>query len=183
MKIIIVHNYYQQAGGEDQVFNSESNLLESRGHEVIRYTMHNDSIANMNHFKLALNALWNQRALRALKYLVQRHKPDVIHFHNTFPLISPGSYYAKSINGPVIIQTLHNFRMLCPGALFLRNGKICEKCLIKVVPWPGAVKACYRKNLFGSFVTVTIHAIHRLVGTLEDGSVSYHTSCYPSYRC
>ena len=165
MNIIVVHNYYQQPGGEDQVFTSESKLLESQGHKVFRYTMHNDHIANMNAFKLAFNTLWNQRALNSLKHLVRRHRPQVIHFHNTFPLISPGSYYAKSKTGPVVIQTLHNYRLLCPGALFLKNGNACEICLFKSFPWPGAIKSCYRNFFLASVVTVAMITLHRLLGT------------------
>ena len=165
MNIIMAHNFYQQTGGEDQVFRSESNLLESKGHKVIRYTTNNDCIENMNNIKLALNTLWNERVLRSLKYLVRRHSIKVIHFHNTFPLISPGSYYVKRNKGPVVIQTLHNFRLLCPGALFLRNGNVCEECLFKSVPWPGAVKACYRKSFLPSVITVAMLTLHRLLRT------------------
>jgi glycosyltransferase involved in cell wall biosynthesis len=168
MRVIIVHNYYQQPGGEDQVFLSESNLLESRGHRVIRYTKHNDLLTNMDPFKLVISTLWNQKALRELKYLVQRHRPNVIHFHNTFPLISPGSYYAKGNNGPVVIQTLHNFRLICPGALFFRNGDICEKCLFKIFPWPGATNACYRKSYSASIMTVAMLTLHSLLRTWQN---------------
>ena len=129
--------------------------------------MHNDRIASMDPFKLAFNTLWNQRATSSLKYLVQRYRPEVIHFHNTFPLISPGSYYAKSNKGPVMIQTLHNFRLLCPGALFLRNGNVCEKCLFKIVPWPGAFRACYRKSYLASVCTVAMITLHQLLRTSQ----------------
>jgi glycosyltransferase involved in cell wall biosynthesis len=165
MNIIMVHNYYQQSGGEDQVFRSESNLLESKGHKVIRYTMHNDCIENINTFKLSINTFWNQKAVNSLEDLVRRHSTQVIHFHNTFPLISPGSYYAKGKKGPVVIQTLHNFRILCPGALFFRNGNVCERCLLKVFPWPGAVKVCYRKSFLASAVTVAMLGFHQLLRT------------------
>lgn len=167
MNIIMAHNYYQQSGGEDQVFTSESNLLESKGHKVIRYTTNNDRIENMYNINLALNTLWNQRVLRSLKYLVRRHSIKVIHFHNTFPLISPGSYYAKGKKGPVVIQTLHNFRILCPGALFLRNGNVCERCLLKIFPWPGAFKVCYRKSFLASVGTVAMLVLHQLLGTWQ----------------
>jgi glycosyltransferase involved in cell wall biosynthesis len=99
---------------------------------------------------------------------VQRHRPQVIHFHNTFPLISPGSYYAKGNKGPVVIQTLHNFRLLCPGALFLRNGYVCERCLFKIVPWPGAFKACYRKSYLASVCIVAMITLHKLLRTWQN---------------
>ena len=167
MNIITVHNYYQQRGGEDRVFSSESRLLERRGHNVFRYTMHNDLIANMNGFKLAISTIWNQRAASSLKYLVEQHKPQVIHFHNTFPLISPGSYYVKNNTKPVIIQTIHNFRILCAGALFLQKGKVCERCMLKTVPWAGAVNACYRESFMYSAVTVVMMTIHQLLKTWQ----------------
>lgn len=167
MKVIIAHNYYQQPGGEDQVFSSEANLLEYHGHTVIRYTMDNRLINNMDPFKLALTTLWSSRASTSLNYLIRRHKPDVIHFHNTFPLISPACYYSKQKYGAAVVQTLHNFRMLCPGAFFIRKGKVCEKCLHKVFPWPGAIHACYRNSHITSGVTVGMLTLHKILGTWQ----------------
>jgi glycosyltransferase involved in cell wall biosynthesis len=168
MNIIIVHNYYQQPGGEDQVFLLESRLLKRWGHRVMRYTMHNDCIAKMTPIKMALTSIWNPRTLSSLKYLIQRERTKVVHFHNTFPLISPAGYYAASTNGALVVQTLHNFRILCPGALFFRNENICESCLYKFVPWPGVVKTCYRNSFLASGASVAMITLHRWLKTWQN---------------
>ena len=94
MKVLIAHNYYQQPGGEDQVFADEGQLLESRGHQVLRYTLHNDSITGAGKLSLAAATIWNRKTHKELGDLVAREQPEVVHFHNTFPQISPAAYYA-----------------------------------------------------------------------------------------
>src|SRR5579872_3692065 len=111
MKILLCHNFYQQPGGEDQVFRDESSLLESRGHAVIRFTRHNDAINQMPSWKVALGTIWNRQASADLRQIVRRERPDVVHFTNTFPLISPAAYYAVRREGAKTVQTLHNYRL------------------------------------------------------------------------
>lgn len=96
MRILAVHNYYQQPGGEEQIFDTETNLLESCGHEMLRYTLDNDQIVGMKPLALAKNTMWNSSVYQDLRSLIRREKPQVAHFHNTFPLISPAAYYAAS---------------------------------------------------------------------------------------
>lgn len=122
MKVLAVHNRYQQPGGEDQVFSTETALLEARGHRVLRYSTHNDRVADMNRLTLAKNALWNSSIYRELRALIRWEQPHVAHFHNTFPLVSPAGYYAARAEGMPVIQTLSNYRLLCPNALFFRDG-------------------------------------------------------------
>ena len=100
--------------------------------------------------------VWNRRASAAELTAVIRAgaRADVVHFHNTFPLISPAAYYAARRAGAAVVQTLHNFRLMCPVALFYRDGKPCEDCLGKPLAWPGVVHACYR----GSRVTTAVTA-------------------------
>jgi glycosyltransferase involved in cell wall biosynthesis len=165
MKILAVHNRYQQPGGEDQVFMAETALLESYGHRVVRYTTHNDRVAEMNRLALAGNTLWNSSAYQELRTLIRQERPHVAHFHNTFPLISPAGYYAAKAEGVPVIQTLHNYRLLCPNALFFRDGRVCEDCMGKVVPWPGVVHKCYRGSRAASGLVTAMLTTHRALRT------------------
>jgi len=155
MRILVVHNYYQQTGGEDQIFATECALLEARGHEVRRYTVHNDQIKGMNPLILAKATVWNSDIYQQLQ---------IVHFHNTFPLISPAAYYAVKAEGVPVVQTLHNYRLLCLNAYFFRDGHTCEDCLGKLVPWPGVVHNCYRSRAASSTLAAML-PIHSLLGT------------------
>jgi glycosyltransferase involved in cell wall biosynthesis len=165
MKILAVHNRYQQPGGEDQVFVDETALLEARNHRVFRYEVHNDQVKQVNRLTLAKDTVWNASAYRELGSLIRRERPDVVHFHNTLPLISPAGYYAARAEGVPVIQTLHNYRLLCPVALFFRDGRVCEDCMGKAVPWPGVVHRCYRGSRAASAVIATMLTVHRALRT------------------
>jgi glycosyltransferase involved in cell wall biosynthesis len=168
MKVLLVHNYYQQPGGEDQVFAAEAALLEAYGHSVIRYTVHNDQVAKMTPLPLVQATVWNKAAYRELRTLICREHPQVAHFHNTFPLISSAAHYAAKAEGVPVIQTLHNYRLLCPNAIFFRDGHVCEDCLGKAVPWPGVVHACYRESRAGTGVVAAMLILQRLLRSLTE---------------
>jgi glycosyltransferase involved in cell wall biosynthesis len=165
IKVMVVHNRYQEAGGEDRVFLTETALLEAHGHRVLRYSVHNDQVAGMNSFILAGKALWNSSTYRELRALMCRERPDVVHFHNTFPLVSPAGYYAARAEDVPVIQTLHNYRLLCPDALFFRSGRVCEDCMGKVIPWPAVVHRCYRGSRAASGVVTAMLTLHRALRT------------------
>ena len=167
MRILAVHNYYQQPGGEEQIFNTEATLLESYGHEVIRYTLNNDQIPEMNAIALAKNTLWNSTVYQELRSLIRQEKPQVAHFHNTFPLVSPAAYYAARDEGVAVVQTLHNYRLLCPNALFFREGRVCEDCLGKSIPMPGVMHGCYRGSRSASAVVAATMSLHSFLGTWQ----------------
>jgi glycosyltransferase involved in cell wall biosynthesis len=161
MKVLMIHNRYQQPGGEDEVFLAEASLLESYAHRVVRYSTHNDRVAEMNRLALAGNTLWNSSTYQELRALIRQERPRVAHFHNIFPLISPAGYYAAKAEGVPVIQTLHNYRLLCPNAQFFRDGRVCEDCMGKVIPWPGVVHKCYRGSRAASAVVTAMLATHR----------------------
>jgi glycosyltransferase involved in cell wall biosynthesis len=165
MKILAVHNRYQRPGGEDQVFVDETALLETRNHRVLRYEVHNDQVKQVNRLTLAKDTVWNTSAYRELGALIRRERPHVVHFHNTLPLVSPAGYYAARAEGVPVIQTLHNYRLLCPVALFFRDGRVCEDCMGKAVPWPGVVHRCYRGSRTASGVIATMLTVHRALRT------------------
>jgi len=123
-------------GGEDEVVLRESELLRSSGHEVLEYTRHNSEIVEdgiLSKAKMAMRTLWAWDSVSRLRSLLRREKPDVAHFHNTFPLISPAAYYVASRKDPVV-QSLHNARLICPAATLHREGTACEECVGRVVP-------------------------------------------------
>lgn len=161
----MVHNEYQQAGGEDLVFEEEAGLLESRGHQVTRYLASNDRIEEIGHATLAKETLWNSEAYRELRGAIHRERPDVMHLHNTFPRISPSAYYAAASENVPVVQTLHNYRLLCPNGLFFRDGGPCEDCLGKAVPWPGVLHACYRESRQATGLVAAMLSTHRALGT------------------
>ncbi len=165
MRILFVHNYYQVAGGEDQILQAEADLLELHGHQVYRYTVHNDGIKTISPLVLAGKTVWNQKTYRSLRSLVREQEIQVVHCHNTFPLISPSAYYAAQAEQVPVVQTCHNYRLLCPNALFLREGRVCEACLTQFVPWSGVKHACYRGSRAASGAVAAMLTLHRSLGT------------------
>ncbi|MDB5295879.1 MAG: glycosyltransferase [Phycisphaerales bacterium] len=173
MRVLVCHNYYQRPGGEDGVFADEVGLLRAGGHAVETFAVHNDAVAGLGKLSLAAKTLWNRAAAAEVAALVRRHRAEVVHFHNTFPLISPAGYYGARRAGAAVVQTLHNYRLLCPGSLFLRDGRVCEDCLGKTVPWPGAVHKCYRGDRGASVVTAAMLGAHRLARTYRRAVDAY----------
>ena len=171
-KILVVHNAYQQKGGEDSVMEAEVALLVAHGHAVELFTRHNDALAQMPKMAAAVQTLWSSHNGQAFEALVRSFQPDVVHVHNTFPLISPSIYWVANRLGVPIVQTLHNFRLMCPQAMFLRDGKVCEDCLGKV-PWRGAMRGCYRDSKLQSSVLAGMVTFHRGIGTWQNKVTRY----------
>lgn len=165
-KVLIVHNYYQIPGGEDTVVANEKRLLEEHGHEVVLYTRHNSELKNMSKIQKLLfpfSTIFNLRTYREVRQLLTAKKIDIVHVHNTLNLISPSVYYAGLSKKIPVVQTVHNFRLLCPGATFFRDGHICEDCLSKGLSC--AVKhKCYRGSRVQTLACVISTAIHRMFG-------------------
>lgn len=165
MRVVLVHNFYQQAGGEDVVFASERDLLREHGVEVVEYTRHNDAIEHASLVGVATATVWAPDSRRALEDLLRRHRPDLVHFHNTFPLISPAAYYACRTAGVPVVQTLHNYRLLCPSATLFRQGRPCEACVGRSFAWPGVLHRCYRGSAAATAVVAGMLSVHRALGT------------------
>lgn len=168
MKILQVHNYYQQPGGEDAVVAAERALLEQHGHQVVQYTKHNDEVERMPKLRLAAKTIYNRESERAVRHLLRSESPDVIHAHNLFPLISPSLYSAALAANIPVIQTLHNFRLLCPSATLFRDGRICEDCVGRV-PYRAVVHSCYRNDRAASAVAASMLAVHNALGSWTRG--------------
>ena len=172
MNILFVHNAYQNFGGEDAVVDMEMALLRSRGHAVQLYQRHNDELHTLPAVTAAASALWSRRSARDVDMICADFQPDLIHVHNTFPLISPSIYWTAARKRIPVVQTLHNFRLLCAQGTFLRKGTICEDCLGKS-PWRAVVRKCYRESMPQSAVLAGMLSAHRLAGTYRNRITRY----------
>lgn len=172
-KVLIVHNYYQIPGGEDTVVANEKKMLEENGHEVFLYTRDNKELRNMSKVKkllLPLTTVFNIRTYRDIRRIIKEKKINIVHVHNTLTLISPSVYYAAVSCCVPIVQTVHNFRLLCPGATFYRDGHICEDCVTKGLMC--AIKhKCYRNSRLQTLACAINTKVHRLTGIY--GKINY----------
>lgn len=172
-KVLMVHNFYQIGGGEHTVFKNEVDLLRQHGHEVIEYTRNNNEL-KQNKLKLVLlpfTTIWSWKTYNDIRRIIRDNHIDIVHCHNTFPLISPSVYYAaRSMKVPVI-QTVHNFRLLCPNGSFFCDGKICEKCNETGSFRSALQNNCYRNSKIQTLVLVAMLKFHRWIGTYQ--KISY----------
>ena len=164
LRVLIVHNRYLHAGGEDSVVASESDLLRQHGHDVRLYTRDNAEVAAMGKLSLLRLALWSRRTTRDMARELADFRPHVVHVHNSFPLISGSVYWACAKHGVPVVQTIHNFRLLCLQAMFLRQGVVCEDCLGHS-PWRGVLRGCYQGSRATSAVAGLALQTHRALGT------------------
>lgn len=186
MNVLLVHNHYRYAGGEDAVLEAECRLLEGAGHRVSRYARHNDEIREFSprrRVALLWEATWSRISYREIRALVRRQRPDVVHVHNVVPLITPSVYYACRDERVPVVQTLHNFRLLCPSALLLRNGRICEEC-----PQHSLARsvrhACYRRSRVQTMAVARMLSVHRRMGTWQskvDAYIALTRSCHRTF--
>ncbi|WP_072620619.1 glycosyltransferase [Spirulina major] len=165
MHILSVHNYYQVRGGEDVSSEAEENMLREMNHTVGVYKKHNDEIKNLSGFKISQKTIWSRQSYREIQQYITTHHPDLIHVQNFFPIISPSIYYAAQSLKIPIVQTLRNYRLLCPNGLFFRAGRVCEDCLHKPIPYPGIIHACYRESRLATTVTASMLVAHRALKT------------------
>lgn len=165
--VLIAHNDYRLAGGEGAVAENEARLLRLHGHQVTEYRRDNAKIAGygaLQKLRLAFATLFSWKTYREARALIREQGVDVVHVHNTVPLISPSIYYAAWAEHVPVVQTVHNYRFLCPNGMFYRDGHICEECLAKGLSC--AVKhACYRGSRAQSLLLATTIGLHRALGT------------------
>ncbi|MCP4606848.1 MAG: glycosyltransferase [Proteobacteria bacterium] len=163
MKILMVHNYYQQRGGEDVSVESEISLLREAGHSVTFFSLHNDSVKEMNPVRVAFRTIWSIETYRKIKLILSTGDYDLVHVQNTFPLISPSVYYAANKCGVSVVQSVHNFRYFCVNGFFHDGSTVCERCFQKRLAWPGILKRCYRNSLPGSLTVALLQFIHKQI--------------------
>lgn len=165
MHILSIHNNYQIRGGEDVSREAEESLLREMGHFVSVYQEHNDRVAAIGAARMAVRTVWSKESYNIVKQKLKNSNCDLIHVQNFFPLISPSVYYAAKSEGVPVVQTLRNYRLLCPNGLFFREGQVCEDCVGKFVPYPGVMHNCYRENKAASGAVATMITIHRTMRT------------------
>lgn len=165
LRVLLVHNRYLQPGGEDVVVQAEAEMLKRHGHEVEYFGTSNEAMLGLSAISSAAITMWNGAARAKLAHAATPFHPDVVHFHNTFPFLSPAVYYAWP-NGPrpAVVQTLHNYRLVCPAGTLMRAGKPCELCVGRFA-WPGVVHACYRTGRGATLATATMVQAHHTMGT------------------
>ncbi len=168
MRILQIHNQYQQRGGEDVVVDREAALLRAGGHEVVQLLRHNDAVRGQASWRLAAGALWSRESHAAVLALIAQGRPDVVHVHNTVPLLSPSVVHAAGQAGVPVVMTLHNYRLVCPNGLMLRDGVPCDDC-VGHVPWRAAWHRCYRGSAAQSGVLALTLQLHRALGTWHRG--------------
>lgn len=166
-RILQVHNFYQIPGGEDVVVRNEKRLLEEHGHKVYTYYRSNAELKEGGKFSklcVPFTAVYSFKTVREVKKLIKEYQIDIVHVHNTLTMVSPSVFYAAFSCHVPIVQTLHNFRMLCPAGSFFRDNVICEECV------QGGLKCavkhkCYRNSKLQSFVSAAVLKVHRVLGT------------------
>jgi glycosyltransferase involved in cell wall biosynthesis len=165
MKILMLHNRYLIPGGEDQVAVAETALLRDHGHEVELLEEDNRRVEQMGSVSMAVRAVWSRESYRRINQKLQNGNFDVLHVQNFFPLWSPSVYYAARRNRVPVVQTLHNYRLMCVNGLLFRDQHVCEECMGRIFPWHGIVHACYRDSRAASAAVAGMVGAHKLAGT------------------
>jgi glycosyltransferase involved in cell wall biosynthesis len=167
MKILMLHNRYLLPGGEDQVSAAETALLRDYGHEVEIVEETNHRVEQLGKTRTALRTVWSQESYRRIDEKLRGSRFDILHVQNFFPLWSPSVYYAASRHKVPVVQTLHNYRLICVNSLLFRNQHVCEECLGHTFPWHGVMHACYRDSRAASAVVAGMVGAHKLAGTWQ----------------
>ncbi len=169
MKILLAHNYYGSTApsGENQVFEAERELLRRHGHVVREFVRHSDEIRGQGVWgavKGAFAVPWNPWSVIAIRRAVDAFQPDVVHVHNTFPLISPALFPAIGHRAARVL-TLHNYRLFCPAAIPMRAGHVCTECLDRRSSWPALRHGCYRDSRLATLPLAISVGLRRMLGT------------------
>jgi glycosyltransferase involved in cell wall biosynthesis len=167
MRILLVHNFYREPGGEDVVFAHERKLLERNGHEVITYTRSNDEANNsslLDRLHLLKTVVSAHDSKKEITQVIHDKRPDLAHIHNTFMMVSPSIYKACSDAQIPTVHTVHNYRMLCPATYLFRDGKVCEECITDGL-LSGVRHGCYRESRVNTAAVAVMLKVHRVAGT------------------
>ncbi|MDP9233048.1 MAG: glycosyltransferase, partial [Actinomycetota bacterium] len=168
MRVLLLHSRYLSgpASGENRVLEDETRLLREAGHDVGVWAPEPEVGGSVATARAGASAIWSRGAARHVRDLVRRRRIDVVHVHNLFPTLSPAVLRAARAAGAAVVVTLHNYRLMCLPANFLRDGRPCEDCLGRF-PWPGVVHRCYRGSALGSATLAASLGVHRRAGTFD----------------
>lgn len=175
LRILLLHNFYQQPGGEDAVFRAERDLLRAQGHPVETLEFHNQQIENgaWGKLKAGLFSFYNPGSARRLRMVIEAFQPDVIHIHNLFPVASPAVLWVARRAGIPVVMTLHNYRLICPGALLYADGQLYEQSVHRLLPWDAVRRGLYRGSRLQTAVVAAQTGLHKLLGTWRSGVARY----------
>lgn len=170
MKILLVHNFYGSTApsGENTVYISERELLRGNGHHVIEFARHSDEIRNegfLGAVKGAFTTPWNPFSMRSLRSFLEKEQPEIMHVHNTFPLLSPSIFHATRGLKTATVLALHNYRTFCAAGIPMRGSHACTECLERGTVFPALKHGCYRQSRLATFPLATMIALHRKLGT------------------
>jgi glycosyltransferase involved in cell wall biosynthesis len=163
MRILQVHNEYRAPGGEETVLELEHDLLQSKGHQVGQFIVSNVDLLSAT-LRTGIETTWSHRSYKKLRKVLRQSSPDLMHVHNTFPLLSPSVYWAAAMEGIPVVQTWHNYRLVCANGLLLRDLEPCELCVGRV-PLPALRYKCYRGSVPATGAVVAMQVAHRILGT------------------
>lgn len=177
MRVLAVHNFYssQQPSGENVAFDAECTLLRRKGVEVHVHIRASDELRSKGGLGTIIGAAatpWNPFEARRLRAAVDKLQPDVVHVHNTFPLISPSIFHAIRRRAARVL-TLHNYRLFCAAAIPMRNGRVCTECIDRRAVTPALVHGCYRNSRLATVPVAMNVALHRKLGTWNDHVDAY----------
>ncbi len=175
LRILQVYNEYRTSGGEDTVVDLEAEMLRRHGHEVERLSVSTKQIDGANPLRLmaaGLGAVWSFRGYSLMKKAIARFSPEIVHVHNSFPLLSPSIFWAAQRAGIPTVQTIHNFRFACANAVLLRNEKPCQDCVGRF-PWSALRHRCYQNSHPATSAVVAMNELHSLLGTFENKVHAY----------
>ena len=166
MKVVVAHNRYREAipSGENVIVDTEIAQLTEAGVEVLPFQRSSDSIGDLPLAEKALlpvSPIWGRAAQRDLAALLSRERPDLLHLHNPYPLLSPAVIRTAHAHGVPVVQTVHNYRQVCSSGLYFRDGHNCHDCRGKVFGWPAVQHKCYRGSAAQSALMATTLAVHR----------------------
>jgi glycosyltransferase involved in cell wall biosynthesis len=175
MRVLMLHNRYQIPGGEDVSTQAQVDLLRSNGHAVDLVEESNDRVGTLGVMNTAARTLWSRESYARIDRLLEETQFDVMHVQNFFPLLSPSVYYAARKHKVPVVQSLRNFRLVCPQGMLYRDGRICTDCVGHQIAWPGIQHACYRGSRLGTSVVAAMSSVHHVAGTWRDAVALYVT--------
>lgn len=164
-RVLMLHNRYLQLGGEDFSFDAEAELLRRNDCHVDEFVLDNGDVERLGKIRTAVRSIWSLDTYREIRNRLRGGRYDIVHVQNFFPLISPSAYYAARAEGAAVVQSLRNYRLLCPVGTLFRNNRICQDCLGKAVAWPGILHGCYRGSPAATSAVVAMQSINRALGT------------------
>ncbi len=167
MKVLIAHARYIEPGGEEAVIDAQHAALEALGLEVVRYECDNSGLdaSPVAKARAGASAVWSRRSARAISDVITQERPDVLHVHNNFQVLSPSIYGAAKRHNVAVVQHLHNARLACINVFFERAGAACTECVGTAASWPGVAHRCYRGSLGESVAATAVQLTHRALGS------------------